>query len=145
MRLAPGGFGLAIATPNLARAIALPFLAAKAERFGSRPAIVSGAILRTVALALSIMPWQRVFTVFAGIAFFIHQARWLHRRLAGGWTYDPCGDRTALCWAGVGIGTLSAVVHLAVRATPLKDRARRPSPPLEARAPDQPLVTASRM
>jgi len=57
-----------------------------------------------------------------GIVFFSHQLGAFIGVWLGGRLYDIYGDYTAVWWIGVGVGLLSAVVHLPIRerkATPL--------------------------
>ncbi len=65
----------------------------------------------------------RFMATLYGIVFFSHQLGSFIGVWLGGWMYDLYGDYTAVWWVGVGVGALSAVVHLPVRETPLKDRA----------------------
>ena len=50
-----------------------------------------------------------------GIVFFSHQLGSFLGVWLGGRMYDLTGDYTAVWWIGVGVGALSALVHLAVR------------------------------
>jgi MFS family permease len=57
-----------------------------------------------------------------GIVFFSHQLGAFMGVWLGGRLYDIYGDYTAVWWIGVGVGLLSAVVHLPIRerkTTPL--------------------------
>jgi MFS family permease len=56
-----------------------------------------------------------------GIVFFSHQLGAFMGVWLGGRLYDIYGDYTAVWWIGVGVGLLSAVVHLPIRE-------RRPEP-----------------
>jgi MFS family permease len=58
-----------------------------------------------------------------GLVFFSHQLGSFLGVWLGGALYDVYGDYTAVWWIGVAIGALSAIVHLPIRETPLKDRA----------------------
>ena len=60
-----------------------------------------------------------------GIIFFSHQLGSFLGVWLGGTMYDATGSYTTVWWVGVGVGALSAVVHLPVREVPLRDRAPR--------------------
>ncbi|SDH40791.1 MFS transporter [Alloyangia pacifica] len=53
-----------------------------------------------------------------GIVFFSHQLGGFLGVWLGGRMYDIYGDYTLVWWIGVGVGALSAIVHLPVRETP---------------------------
>lgn len=58
-----------------------------------------------------------------GIVFFSHQLGAFMGVWLGGRLYDIYGDYTAVWWIGVGVGLLSAVVHL-----PIRERRTAPLP-----------------
>jgi MFS family permease len=58
-----------------------------------------------------------------GIVFFSHQLGAFMGVWLGGRLYDIYGDYTAVWWIGVGVGILSAVVHL-----PIRERRAEPLP-----------------
>ncbi len=61
-----------------------------------------------------------------GIVFFSHQLGSFMGVWLGGRMYDLTGDYTMVWWVGVGVGALSAIVHLPVRektGTPLSSAA----------------------
>jgi MFS family permease len=58
-----------------------------------------------------------------GIVFFSHQLGAFMGVWLGGRLYDIYGDYTAVWWIGVGVGLLSAVVHL-----PIRERRAEPLP-----------------
>ena len=60
-----------------------------------------------------------------GIIFFSHQLGSFLGVWLGGTMYDATGSYTAVWWVGVGVGALSAVVHLPVREVPLGQRVPR--------------------
>lgn len=53
-----------------------------------------------------------------GIVFFSHQLGSFMGVWLGGQLYDLYGNYTAVWWVGVGVGALSAIVHLPVNETP---------------------------
>lgn len=54
-----------------------------------------------------------------GIVFFSHQLGSFMGVWLGGKMYDLTGDYTLVWWIGVGVGTLSAILHLPVREKPM--------------------------
>jgi MFS family permease len=89
--------------------------------------LVMGALwLATVPLTAGLVGYIygiRYMGTLYGIVFFSHQLGSFLGVWLGGWMYDLYGDYTAVWWIGVGVGALSAVVHLPIRENPLKDRA----------------------
>jgi len=57
-----------------------------------------------------------------GIVFFSHQLGSFLGVWLGGAMYDIYGDYTAVWWVGVGVGALSAIVHLPVNEKPYDER-----------------------
>ncbi|KIT16347.1 MFS transporter [Jannaschia aquimarina] len=57
-----------------------------------------------------------------GFVFFSHQLGSFLGVWLGGTMYDATGSYTAVWWVGVGVGLLSAVVHLPIREIPLGQR-----------------------
>jgi len=57
-----------------------------------------------------------------GIVFFSHQLGSFLGVWLGGQMYDLYGSYTAVWWVGVGVGALSAIVHLPVREQRYEDR-----------------------
>lgn len=55
-----------------------------------------------------------------GIVFFSHQLGGFLGVWLGGAMYDIYGDYTMVWWVGIGVGALSAILHLPVRESPLK-------------------------
>lgn len=53
-----------------------------------------------------------------GIIFFSHQLGSFTGVWLGGWMYDLYGSYTAVWWVGVGVGALSALIHLPIREEP---------------------------
>jgi MFS family permease len=88
--------------------------------------IVMGALwLATVPLTSGLVGYiygLRYMGTLYGLVFFSHQLGSFLGVWLGGALYDVYGDYTAVWWIGVGVGALSAVVHLPIRETPLKDR-----------------------
>ena len=58
-----------------------------------------------------------------GLVFFSHQLGSFLGVWLGGSLYDETGSYVAVWWVGVGVGLLSAIVHLPIRETPLRLRA----------------------
>ena len=50
-----------------------------------------------------------------GIVFFSHQLGSFLGVWLGGWMYDIYGSYTAVWWIGVGVGAISAIMHLPIR------------------------------
>ncbi|UWQ21897.1 MFS transporter [Jannaschia sp. W003] len=57
-----------------------------------------------------------------GIVFFSHQLGSFLGVWLGGTLYDATGGYEAVWWVGVGVGALSAIVHLPIREVPLGQR-----------------------
>ena len=57
-----------------------------------------------------------------GIVFFSHQLGSFLGVWLGGQMYDLYGSYTAVWWVGVGVGALSAIVHLPVKEQRYEDR-----------------------
>lgn len=57
-----------------------------------------------------------------GLVFFSHQLGSFLGVWLGGAMYDIYGDYTAVWWVGVGVGAVSALVHLPVNEKPLGER-----------------------
>lgn len=64
-----------------------------------------------------------------GIVFFSHQLGSFLGVWLGGKFYDLYGDYTLVWWVGVGVGALSAIVHLPIREVPLALRGARSAQP----------------
>lgn len=58
-----------------------------------------------------------------GIVFFSHQLGSFLGVWLGGRMYDIYGSYTAVWWVGVGVGALSAIVHLPINEKPMDQRA----------------------
>jgi len=88
--------------------------------------VVMGALwLATVPLTSGLVGTiygLRYMGTLYGIVFFSHQLGGFMGVWLGGRLYDLYGDYTAVWWIGVGVGALSAVVHLPIRETPLRQR-----------------------
>lgn len=89
--------------------------------------VVMGSLwLATVPLTSGLVGYiygMRYMGTLYGIVFFSHQLGSFLGVWLGGWLYDIYGDYTAVWWVGVAVGALSAVVHLPVKETPLRNRA----------------------
>ncbi|MFT5000954.1 MAG: MFS family permease [Paracoccaceae bacterium] len=57
-----------------------------------------------------------------GIVFFSHQLGSFLGVWLGGRMYDIYGSYTAVWWVGVGVGALSAIVHLPINEKPMAER-----------------------
>ncbi|MGI3185214.1 MFS transporter [Nioella aestuarii] len=82
--------------------------------------------LATVPLTSGLIAYLyglRYMGTLYGIVFFSHQLGGFLGVLLGGWMYDIYGDYSAVWWIGVGVGALSAIVHLPINEKPLNDRA----------------------
>ena len=88
--------------------------------------IVMGSLwLATVPLTSGLVGYiygLRYMGTLYGIIFFSHQLGSFLGVWLGGALYDIYGDYTAVWWIGVGVGALSAIVHLPVKETPLAQR-----------------------
>ncbi len=88
--------------------------------------IVMGALwLATVPLTSGLVGYiygLRYMGTLYGLVFFSHQLGSFLGVWLGGALYDIYGDYTAVWWVGVAVGALSAIVHLPIRETPLRDR-----------------------
>ncbi len=88
--------------------------------------LVMGSLwLATVPLTSGLVGYiygLRYMGTLYGIVFFSHQLGSFLGVWLGGALYDVSGDYTAVWWVGVGVGALSAIVHLPVKEVPLKDR-----------------------
>jgi MFS family permease len=95
--------------------------------------LVMGALwLATVPLTSGLVGYiygLRYMATLYGLVFFSHQLGSFLGVWLGGALYDIYGDYTAVWWVGVGVGALSAIVHLPIREVPLDDRtpAARPA------------------
>ncbi|WP_416914849.1 MAG: MFS transporter [Roseicyclus sp.] len=89
--------------------------------------LVMGSLwLATVPLTSGLVGYiygLRYMGTLYGLVFFSHQLGSFLGVWLGGALYDVYGDYTAVWWIGVAVGALSAIVHLPIRETPLKDRA----------------------
>ncbi|ETX14271.1 MFS transporter [Roseivivax halodurans JCM 10272] len=84
--------------------------------------VVMGALwLATVPLTSGLIAHLyglRYMGTLYGIVFFSHQLGGFLGVYLGGWLYDVTGGYTLVWWIGVGVGALSALVHLPVRERP---------------------------
>jgi predicted MFS family arabinose efflux permease len=91
--------------------------------------LVMGALwLATVPLTSGLVAHiygLRYMGTLYGIIFFSHQVGSFMGVWLGGALYDQTGDYTAVWWVGVGVGLLSAILHLPVREVPLTERENR--------------------
>jgi len=90
--------------------------------------VLMGALwLATVPLTSGLVGYiygLRYMGTLYGIVFFSHQLGGFLGVWLGGWMFDIYGNYTAVWWVGVGVGALSALVHLPIREVPLARRAQ---------------------
>ncbi|MEP2783079.1 MAG: MFS transporter [Pseudoruegeria sp.] len=82
--------------------------------------------LATVPLTSGLVAYiygVRYMGTLYGIIFFSHQLGSFLGVWLGGRMYDSFGDYTFVWWIGIGVGALSAILHLPVREAPLHSRA----------------------
>ncbi|SDY34631.1 Predicted arabinose efflux permease, MFS family [Jannaschia faecimaris] len=65
---------------------------------------------------------MRYMGTLYGLVFFSHQLGSFLGVWLGGTLYDSTGSYVAVWWVGVGVGLLSAIVHLPVKEVPLRLR-----------------------
>ncbi|MDP2493519.1 MFS transporter [Shimia thalassica] len=78
--------------------------------------------LATVPLTSGLVAYiygVRYMGTLYGIVFFSHQVGSFLGVWLGGRMYDTFGDYTMVWWIGIGVGALSAVLHIPVRERPL--------------------------
>lgn len=89
--------------------------------------LVMGALwLATVPLTSGLVGHiygMRYMGTLYGLVFFSHQLGGFLGVYLGGALYDAYGTYTIVWWVGVGVGAVSALVHLPIRETPLTHRA----------------------
>ncbi len=89
--------------------------------------IVMGALwLATVPLTSGLIAHiygLRYMATLYGIIFVAHQLGGFAGVWLGGILYDAYGNYDLVWWIGVGVGALSAIVHLPVNERPIADRA----------------------
>ena len=91
-------------------------------------AVAMGSLwLATVPLTSGLVGYiygLRYMGTLYGIVFFSHQLGGFLGVWLGGWMFDLYGSYTAVWWVGIGVGALSALVHLPIREVPLVQRAQ---------------------
>ena len=89
-------------------------------------AVAMGSLwLATVPLTSGLVGYiygLRYMGTLYGIVFFSHQLGGFLGVWLGGWMFDLYGSYTAVWWVGIGVGALSALVHLPIREVPLGQR-----------------------
>ena len=89
--------------------------------------LVMGALwLATVPLTSGLIAHiygLRYMGTLYGIIFFSHQLGGFMGVYLGGTLYDATGSYVSVWWIGVGVGLLSALIHLPVNEKPLGERA----------------------
>lgn len=60
-----------------------------------------------------------------GLVFFSHQLGGFLGVWLGGTMYDIYGDYTFVWWVGIGVGALSALIHLPIKEEPLVERLKQ--------------------
>lgn len=89
-------------------------------------AVMGSLWLATVPLTSGLVGYiygLRYMGTLYGIVFFSHQLGSFMGVWLGGKLFDAYGDYTAVWWVGVGVGALSAIIHLPIKETPLGQRA----------------------
>ncbi|UWQ95709.1 MFS transporter [Rhodobacteraceae bacterium M385] len=89
-------------------------------------AVMGSLWLATVPLTSGLVGYiygLRYMGTLYGIVFFSHQLGSFMGVWLGGELFDAYGDYTAVWWVGVGVGALSAIIHLPIKETPLGQRA----------------------
>lgn len=93
--------------------------------------VAMGALwLATVPLTSGLVGYiygLRYMGTLYGIVFFSHQLGGFLGVWLGGWMFDLYGSYTAVWWVGIGVGALSAIVHLPIREMPLARREAQPA------------------
>jgi predicted MFS family arabinose efflux permease len=88
--------------------------------------VVMGALwLATVPLTSGLVGYiygLRYMGTLYGIVFFSHQLGSFIGVWLGGYMYDIYQNYTLVWWVGVGVGALSAIVHLPIKEIPLGRR-----------------------
>ena len=88
--------------------------------------LVMGALwLATVPLTSGLVGhiyWMRYMGTLYGLVFFSHQLGGFLGVYLGGALYDAYGTYTIVWWVGVGVGAVSALVHLPIKEAPLAAR-----------------------
>ncbi|MGH1330398.1 MAG: MFS transporter [Paracoccaceae bacterium] len=102
--------------------IALPITPTSVLIFST---VMGGLWLATVPLTSGLVAHiygLRYMGTLYGIVFFSHQVGSFMGVWLGGKLYDIYGDYTLVWWIGVGVGVLSAIVHLPIKEIPLGQR-----------------------
>lgn len=89
-------------------------------------AVMGSLWLATVPLTSGLVGYiygLRYMGTLYGIVFFSHQLGSFMGVWLGGRLFDATGDYTAVWWVGVGVGALSAIIHLPIKEIPLGRRA----------------------
>lgn len=89
-------------------------------------AVMGSLWLATVPLTSGLVGYiygLRYMGTLYGIVFFSHQLGSFMGVWLGGRLFDATGDYTAVWWVGVGVGALSAIIHLPIKEIPLGKRA----------------------
>lgn len=88
-------------------------------------AVMGSLWLATVPLTSGLVGYiygLRYMGTLYGIVFFSHQLGSFMGVWLGGKLFDVTGDYTAVWWVGVGVGALSAIIHLPIKEIPLGRR-----------------------
>lgn len=89
-------------------------------------AVMGSLWLATVPLTSGLVGYiygLRYMGTLYGIVFFSHQLGSFMGVWLGGALFDAYGDYTTVWWVGVGVGALSAIIHLPIKEIPLGQRA----------------------
>ncbi len=93
--------------------------------------VMGGLWLATVPLTSGLVAYiygLRYMGTLYGFVFLSHQIGSFLGVWLGGWLYDVYGNYTLVWWIGVGVGAISALIHLPIREEP----ARLPAAPAAA-------------
>lgn len=88
-------------------------------------AVMGSLWLATVPLTSGLVGYiygLRYMGTLYGIVFFSHQVGSFMGVWLGGNLFDAFGDYTAVWWVGIGVGVLSAIIHLPIKEIPLGNR-----------------------
>nr|WP_282563314.1 MFS transporter [Gymnodinialimonas phycosphaerae] len=88
-------------------------------------AVMGSLWLATVPLTSGLVGYiygLRYMGTLYGIVFFSHQLGSFIGVWLGGALFDATGDYNAVWWVGVGVGALSAIIHLPIKEIPLGKR-----------------------
>lgn len=85
--------------------------------------VMGGLWLATVPLTSGLVAYiygLRYMGTLYGFVFLSHQIGSFLGVWLGGWLYDVYGNYTLVWWIGVGVGAISALIHLPIREEPMR-------------------------